>query len=246
MREPRVRPLPRRPGRRGGSARAGFGLLAGLAVVASPFLGLAPAYACSCAAASEKQHLADADVVFKGTLIKRVAPPARDGIRSSMDPVTYIFDVTRSYKGSTSDPQRVRSAMSGASCGIELSGKGPYLVFASEPAGSKKNRPLQASLCGGTRPIGAKEEPAFAKKPAAKPAPKPAADPAAEPPRNPSAPTADPDGEPLPAAPGAPVVPVVPVDPVAPAERDALRAINSVAVGAQDFANRLVGPLFPQ
>ena len=153
--------------------------MAGLALAATPLVGLAPAYACSCLAGTDAEHLGHADVVFKGTVLKLVAPPDH-GVQSSFDPVTYVFDVSRAYKGRVADPQRVRTARSGASCGLGLSGKGPYLVFASAPPRAKgtkapKNRVLEADLCGGTRPIGARENPAFG---AGRPVPSPAAAPA--------------------------------------------------------------------
>ncbi|WP_164700703.1 hypothetical protein [Modestobacter sp. KNN46-3] len=44
--------------------------------------------------------------------------------------------------------QGVVSAASGASCGIELSGDGPFLVF----AGGQDGGPHRAGLCGGTAP----------------------------------------------------------------------------------------------
>lgn len=216
---------------------ARIAIVAGVALAATPLVGVAPAYACSCVAASEKQHYKNADVVFKGTVAKRVAPPAGQ-VRSSSYPVTYTFAVTRAYKGKVAERQRVRTPLSSASCGLGLSGKGPFLVFAYEPAGAKKagaNRTLEANLCGGTRPIGAKERPSFG---AGRPVGT-SSSPAPTPTMTEVTPTRP---GPLPRAPS-PDVPIDPDSPVAPAERTALDTVNSVLVGGQRFANRLVGPL---
>jgi hypothetical protein len=61
--------------------------------------------------------------------------------------------------------QKVKTADNGAACGLELSGTGPFLVFAYKPEGKKSGagQVLEANLCGGTRPIGADEHPSFGK-----------------------------------------------------------------------------------
>lgn len=142
-------------------------LVSALTVALVPVLGANPAFACSCAAATDKEHFRNADVVFKGKLAKVTPPPARkDGLHSSADPATYEFQATRVYKGEVVNPLRLTSAVSGASCGLELSGQGPFLVFANE-RDPKYDRPnkgeprLTANLCGGTRVLEPNEKVPF-------------------------------------------------------------------------------------
>lgn len=149
---------------RGRLARTG--LVAGMAFAFVPLIGISPAQACSCAGAPEKEQFERADAVFKGTL------PAgtRTGGGDSRD-IVLTFDATRVYKGKVAAEQRVRTSGSGASCGLEISGAGPWLVFAtlpweedggrSAPAADPADQVYEASLCGGTRAIGADEHPSF-------------------------------------------------------------------------------------
>jgi hypothetical protein len=99
----------------------------------------APAYACSCRPASDDQFAAQAAAIFTGTLVEnRVDEPAQRR--------TLTFAVDRVFKGQVTATQVVTSHASGASCGVEITGPGPFLVFAqAEPTG------LTADLCGGTR-----------------------------------------------------------------------------------------------
>ena len=76
-----------------------------------------------------------------------------------MDPVTYSFAVSRVYKGDVATNQPIDSVVSGASCGLELDGTGPFLVFAS--ADEDGRRALKANLCGGTRPLGSGPDPSL-------------------------------------------------------------------------------------
>lgn len=123
------------------------GVLGALSLVV---LGASPSFACSCAMAGTEQYVSGADAVFTGTVTDK-EPPSQRPVMSSMDPVTYTFDVERAFKGDLSDPLPVRSAMSGASCGLEGVRVGQrYVVFASES--KRGDRELWASLCGGTAP----------------------------------------------------------------------------------------------
>ncbi len=139
------------------------GVVAGFAFALVPFIGISPAHACSCVAGTDEDHLKNAEVVFKGTVEAVTDPPGGD-VQSSADPVIYTFDVSRTYKGAVMDPQKVRTAQSSASCGLSLSGAGPFLVFASVPGdgtGEEAVEILDASLCGGTHEIAADEDPSF-------------------------------------------------------------------------------------
>jgi hypothetical protein len=98
-----------------------------------------PAYACSCAGASEEQHAANADVIFTGTV-------AADAVDQPSQTRTLTFTVNRVYKGQAASTQLISTHSSGASCGLEISGPGPFLVFADQERSG-----LTANLCGGTR-----------------------------------------------------------------------------------------------
>ncbi len=110
-------------------------------------LGATPALACSCAPMTDAEYAASADVVFAGTLLDREEPDS-GGIVSSGDLITLTFAVDEVYKGQVGTTAQVRTARSGASCGLELEGEGPFLVFTQ----FGKNG-LTASLCGGTREL---------------------------------------------------------------------------------------------
>lgn len=120
-------------------------LLLAVVVVVVP---ASPASACSCA---YPQEGADdlfydrADVVFSGVLVER-REPGFSLTRSSADPATFVFEVDTVFKGRASARQGLLSAMSGASCGLELPEGRPVLVFAERDADG-----LEAGLCGGSR-----------------------------------------------------------------------------------------------
>lgn len=120
--------------------------LAGLLQLATT-LGAAPALACSCAPMTDAEYVDNADVVFAGTLLDREEPRSSP-IISSDDPVTLTFAVSEVYKGQVGAMAQVRTASSGASCGLEIEGEGPFLVFTTFDENG-----LTASLCGGTRDL---------------------------------------------------------------------------------------------
>ncbi len=141
-------------------ARLGLVLLfVGAAV---PTLGAGTAHACSCAMRTEAESFRDAEAVFTGTLVSRDLPNAGNRMQSSIDPAIHTFAVDRVYKGSITDPQRVVSYSGGTSCGLELRGSGPFVVFAGRGEGGAQSltdyRDLpKAFLCGGTRALAANE-----------------------------------------------------------------------------------------
>jgi len=112
-----------------------------------------PASACSCAAATTKQYFDDADAVFTGSLVSRTVTHPDSKVHSSGDPALHVFAVDEVFKGDVHQQQGVVSADQGGSCGLELSGKGPFVVFASRPADGGTT--LTADLCGGTAPAAA-------------------------------------------------------------------------------------------
>lgn len=128
--------------------------------------GAQPASACSCMAQSDAEHFAQADVVFRGTLIG-YQPPPPSPVMFSGAPATWTFSVSEVYKGDAAPTQPVISAVDGATCGLEIPHQGEYVVF----AGRAPEGHLHASLCGGTRSTAAGPLTVVAPAPAATPAP---------------------------------------------------------------------------
>ncbi len=124
------------------------------ALVAATGLVLAaptPAVACSCVMADAPQFVKWADVVVVGEITEITPPPERE-VMSSVDPATYTVVVEEVMKGRSPATVDVRSAMSGASCGLEGIEVGrEYVVFAAyNDIMGKRTDVLHASLCGGT------------------------------------------------------------------------------------------------
>jgi hypothetical protein len=122
-----------------------------------------PAAACSCAmVGSETERTARADAVFVGELVgSRVdqsASPRETRRIPYPAPVVLTFKVSRVYKGAVRERQEiVTPGGGGASCGLELSGPGPFLVFAYDSAGDMyRLGPGQyaSNLCSGSRALG--------------------------------------------------------------------------------------------
>jgi hypothetical protein len=108
-------------------------------VVAAP----GPASACSCVQGSPKEYAGWADVVLVGTLRH---------VDEGRTEHTYTFAVDRVLAGEAAPVVAVRSAASGASCGLEgLVEGGRYVVFAERSGAAD----LAANLCGGTAPADA-------------------------------------------------------------------------------------------
>jgi hypothetical protein len=114
----------------------------------------APAAACSCAGETDEQSYARASAVFVGELVAYQPPPSAQ-IQSSGDPAIWRFSVTKVYKGSVRAEEAIGSAVSGASCGLEIPRSGTFLVFAGTSTFLPETRVqginLYADLCGGTR-----------------------------------------------------------------------------------------------
>lgn len=178
---------------RGGSHGRAL-LAAGVAIGVLPIVGADPAYACSCVQTDEQQRYEQATHVFKGTVLAAQGAASTDG-ESSDAPVLYTFDVISTYKGRVTDPQKVSTPGNSAACGIDLDGDGPFLVFASRPPvgnAQTAGAELTMNLCGGTRPIGANDEPTFGRSPATAPEQEPPQAPKEEPQQEPQQEPADP------------------------------------------------------
>lgn len=146
--------------RRGGRARRtpAAGAVVLLAACALLALTAAPALACSCVGFTEEEAFARAEAVFTGTVVG-YEPPPTGPFSSSADPATWVFHVHEVHKGAVAEPrQAVTSAVSGASCGLEISEEqGTYKVFAD--GGGAAPGTLGATLCGGTYEVAAQEVP---------------------------------------------------------------------------------------
>lgn len=118
-----------------------------------PVLGANPAMACSCIQSTEQENYERADVVFKGTMDDARATNDQFGER------VFVFTPSTIYKGKAAKPQKVSTAGNSSACGADLTGGGPFLVFAAKADGAKAG--LSTSLCSGTREIGTDEKPDF-------------------------------------------------------------------------------------
>jgi hypothetical protein len=115
-----------------------------------------PAAACSCAGFTDAEAFAEHPVVFVGELTEVQTPP---GVSySSADPERFIFEVTTVYKGEARATQSVVTPREGASCGLELTGRGPFLVYASTDPQfdlDAQDGELFSHLCTGSRALDA-------------------------------------------------------------------------------------------
>jgi hypothetical protein len=125
----------------------------GIAIVAaSTWAQGGPAAACSCAESSEVESFGLASAVFVGEVIDVWSqPPPKSGEYSSDLPRWFTFSTTAVYKGDAFEEQSVRTVVDGASCGMELGGRGPFLIFA---VGPRDGGELRSGLCDGNRAIG--------------------------------------------------------------------------------------------
>ncbi len=131
-------------------------LIIGLAIV----VRATPAGACSCVGVSDDEAYAMADAAFVGTLVEIIPPALPTG--SSGDPERFVFDVEEVFKGDVRARQTVVTHVDGATCGLELAGPGPFLVFAStdSPFGfGVAEGELSSDLCSGSRLLGEGDPP---------------------------------------------------------------------------------------
>lgn len=110
--------------------------------------------ACSCAAFTDEEALENADAAFTGTLVEIITPKA--DTYSSTDPERFVFAVDEVFKGEVFARQSVLTARDGASCGLEIHGPGPFVVFADESdsiTSGAADGELYSNLCSGTRVV---------------------------------------------------------------------------------------------
>jgi hypothetical protein len=106
--------------------------------------------ACSCAAVSDRQAFAGADAVFTGELVDVVTADPPGDVISSGDIETFVFEVDAVFKGEVSPEQEILTARDGASCGLEIAGRGPFVVFAHK---GDDEHILHSGLCTNTRAL---------------------------------------------------------------------------------------------
>lgn len=140
------------------------GLAAGLAAGLVPALGVSSAHACNCVTDDDALFVRTADVIFTGTLLTQERIREGDGLLDRLfggaeyvDDVVLTFAADRVYKGTASARQQIRTPAQSPACGLELSGPGPFLVFArlpeADPVFTGPGPELVSSSCSGTRPV---------------------------------------------------------------------------------------------
>lgn len=106
-----------------------------------------PAYACSCVPAAAAEIVAQGDAAFVGTLTAKDAPVQQGPFISSGDPQVSHFAVETVIKGQLGSTTDVTSAMSPATCGLELAvGQRTGLVLRATGGG------WSSSLCHQVEP----------------------------------------------------------------------------------------------
>ena len=124
-----------------------YGALLLAAAVFCAILAVVPrtAHACSCVDRPLSEYADDVVVAFAGRQIERILPePGPDGVGSSMDPVTLVFEVERVYKGRVGSQIALRTNRGGASCGVDFGGKRVAGVAAFDITGGL----YSVDLCG--------------------------------------------------------------------------------------------------
>ncbi len=102
------------------------------------------AHACSCVDLHLSEYADDVALAFAGRQIERILPePSPDGVWSSKDPVTLVFEVERVYKGRSASQIALLTIRGGGSCGVDFGGEGVTGVAAF---GSTEG--LYVFLCG--------------------------------------------------------------------------------------------------
>jgi hypothetical protein len=90
--------------------------------------------------------------VFVGEVVDEIESDSGN----SADPKRFIFAVDTVYRGQVFETQSVVTEQNGMSCGLELRGSGPFLVFADATTRrlGRVDGELVSDLCSGTRSLG--------------------------------------------------------------------------------------------
>ena len=114
----------------------------------------ASAYSCALLGNSPEERaeraLKESTAVFAGEVVEIDRPSLP--LKSSIDPVTVTFRVSESWKGPERGMLKVRTPVSGVSCGYSFRSGESYLVYASE-ASIVEGEGLEVLLCSETKPL---------------------------------------------------------------------------------------------
>lgn len=129
--------------------------LISLSIISAVLIGwVPPASACGCFGVDDFEAFENADTVFTAELIEIRSPKKYLSLGSNSSK-RFIFAVDEVFSGNVSSEQSVVTPGSGAACGLEISGPGPFLIFAtdgaSDPDLDTVSGELESGLCGGTR-----------------------------------------------------------------------------------------------
>jgi hypothetical protein len=120
--------------------------------------------ACSCFEFTDREAFESADTVFTGVLLGTELGSDTGPVYSTGDPERFFFDVDKVFKGDATGQQTIVTARDGASCGLEVAGRGPFVVFAylkgDGIVGGAVDGELYSNLCSGTRALSAGDLPA--------------------------------------------------------------------------------------
>jgi hypothetical protein len=128
-------------------------MVAAFLALGGAVLAPGPACACSCVATTPAQAFARADAVFVGRVVDRASkdrfPWERTGV------AVWTFEVERIYKGEVQRRQEIVTMDSGASCGLELDGSGPFVIYATHDSSyiDPERDQYAAGLCDGSQPL---------------------------------------------------------------------------------------------
>lgn len=124
-----------------------------LVAVALLVLGVAgPAKACSCAGGmTEQQHIDSADIAFEGTPTAETTATTVPNVPQMSPRKTYRFTVSKTVKGSPSNPIDIGTAGDGAACGTTFVVGTPYRVYARR----NDNGGYDTGLCSGNVEVSA-------------------------------------------------------------------------------------------
>jgi hypothetical protein len=151
-------------------------LVAAILALGSILVTPGPACACSCVGFTPKQAYDHADAVFVGRVVDRSPKDHFPWETTGVE--VWTVEVERSYKGDVRRRQEIVTMESGASCGLELEGSGPFVVYATRDSYGIELEPGQyaAGLCDGSAPLTAgleraleRQAPAGATEPAVAP-----------------------------------------------------------------------------
>lgn len=130
-------------------------LMTAVVIAATVLLGAsAPASACSCAMRERADAFAQSNVVFIGE-IDEIRRPG--GLFFWKQEARYIFNVDTVFKGDAFERQSVVTHSDGATCGLEISGPGRFLMFTTTSAQggpAPGAGELASSLCSGNALMG--------------------------------------------------------------------------------------------